>query len=150
MSSIPSSLDCEEIYCLAVPLVQRVIKYIFQQSHQSRQREVILSMSPNKLEDENIYVMSSSKRMSKKRMREEMGLYDAPLISTLLLSSNITINQTVDYMARGFIIIMQGVDITWAIGRVVFKVSPVLCPNRTCCCSCNFRAQNRLDFQWLI
>ena len=44
-------------------------------------------------------------------------------------------------------ILMRGKDITWAIGRVGLKVSPVLGPNRTRCRSCNFRAQNRLDFQ---
>jgi len=41
-------------------------------------------------------------------------------------------------------ILMRGKDITWAIGRVGLKVSPVLGPNRTRCRSCNFRAQNRL------
>ena len=39
----------------------------------------------------------------------------------------ITINQTVDYMARGFMSFMRGVDITWAIG-VGLKVEPVLGP----------------------
>ena len=47
--------------------------------------------------------------------------------------SVITINQTVDYMARGFMSFMHGVDIMRAIGRVGLKVSPVLCPNRTRC-----------------
>ena len=37
-----------------------------------------------------------------------------------------TINQNVDYMARGFMSFMQGVDITRAIGRVGLKVEPVL------------------------
>ena len=41
----------------------------------------------------------------------------------------ITINQTVDYMARGFVSFMRGVDITRAIGRVGLKVEPVLGPN---------------------
>ena len=40
----------------------------------------------------------------------------------------ITINQTVDYMARGFMILMRGLDITRGIGRVLFKVEPVLGP----------------------
>ena len=40
----------------------------------------------------------------------------------------ITINHTVDYMARGFMIFMRGIDITWGIGRVLLKVSPVLGP----------------------
>ena len=40
----------------------------------------------------------------------------------------VTINQTVDYMARGFMSFMRGVDITWAIGRVGLKVEPVLGP----------------------
>ena len=40
----------------------------------------------------------------------------------------ITINQTVDYMARGFMSFMRGLDITWAIGRVGSKVEPVLGP----------------------
>ena len=56
-------------------------------------------------------------------------------------------NQTVDYMALGLMSFMWGLDITWAIGRVGLKVSPVLGPNRTCCRSCDFRAQNRLNFQ---
>ena len=38
------------------------------------------------------------------------------------------INQTVDYMARGFMSFMWGVDITRAIGRVGLKVEPVLGP----------------------
>ena len=37
----------------------------------------------------------------------------------------ITINQTVDYLARGFMIFMRGVDITWAIGRVGLKAEPL-------------------------
>ena len=40
----------------------------------------------------------------------------------------LTINQLVDYMARGFMILMRGLDITWAIGRVAVKVEPVLGP----------------------
>jgi len=40
----------------------------------------------------------------------------------------LTINQTVDYMARGFMSFMRGVDITRAIGRVGLKVEPVLGP----------------------
>jgi len=48
-------------------------------------------------------------------------------------------NQTVDYMVLGFMIFMRGLDITWGIGRVLLKVSPVLGPD--------FRAQNRLNFQ---
>jgi len=43
-------------------------------------------------------------------------------------SQIITINQTVDYMALGFMIFMRGLDITWGIGRVLLKVSPVLGP----------------------
>ena len=42
--------------------------------------------------------------------------------------SSLTINQTVDYMARGFMSFMRGVDITRAIGRVGLKVEPVLGP----------------------
>ena len=38
----------------------------------------------------------------------------------------IAINHTVDYMARGFMIFMRGIDITQGIGRVLLKVSPVL------------------------
>ena len=44
-------------------------------------------------------------------------------------------------------ILMWRKDFTWAIGRVGLKVSPVLGPNHTRCRSCDFRAQNRLDFQ---
>ena len=40
----------------------------------------------------------------------------------------ITINQPVDYMARDFMILMRGLDITRAIGRVALKVEPVLGP----------------------
>ena len=40
----------------------------------------------------------------------------------------VPINQTVDYMARGFMIFMRGVDITRGIGRVLLKVEPVLGP----------------------
>ena len=40
----------------------------------------------------------------------------------------LTINHTVDYMARGFMIFMQGIDITRGIGRVLLKVEPVLGP----------------------
>ena len=40
----------------------------------------------------------------------------------------ITINHTVDYMARGFMSFMRGVDITRAIGRFGLKVEPVLGP----------------------
>ena len=39
-----------------------------------------------------------------------------------------TINQTVDYMARGLMSFMRGVDITPAIGRVGLKVEPFLGP----------------------
>ena len=39
-----------------------------------------------------------------------------------------TINQPVDYMAQGFMILMRGLDITRAIGRVALKVEPVLGP----------------------
>jgi len=39
-------------------------------------------------------------------------------------------NQTVDYMALGFMSFMPGLDITWAIGRVGLKVSPVLGPKQ--------------------
>jgi hypothetical protein len=31
-------------------------------------------------------------------------------------------------MARGFMIFMRGIDITWGIGRVLLKVEPVLGP----------------------
>jgi len=44
-------------------------------------------------------------------------------------------------------ILMQGKDITWVIGRVGLKVSLVLGPNHTRCRSCDFRARIRLDFQ---
>ena len=35
----------------------------------------------------------------------------------------ITINQTVDYMGRGFMIFMWGIDIVRGIGRVLLKVT---------------------------
>ena len=44
------------------------------------------------------------------------------------LTKILTINQTVDYMARGFMIFMRGIDITRGIGRVLLKVEPVLGP----------------------
>ena len=47
---------------------------------------------------------------------------------TFLAAYILTINQPVDYMVQGFMILMQGVDITQAIGRVVLKVEPVLGP----------------------
>ena len=40
----------------------------------------------------------------------------------------LTINEPVDYMARAVIILMRGKDIMRAIGRVGFKVEPVLGP----------------------
>ena len=40
----------------------------------------------------------------------------------------INIYHTVDYMARGFMSFMRGVDITGSIGRVGLKVEPVLGP----------------------
>ena len=46
----------------------------------------------------------------------------------VLLKVRININHTVDYMARGFMSFMRGVDITRAIGRVGLKVKPVLGP----------------------
>ena len=46
-----------------------------------------------------------------------------------LLSWNfITINEPVDYMAQAVMILLQGKDITRAIGRVGLKVEPVLGP----------------------
>jgi hypothetical protein len=35
-------------------------------------------------------------------------------------------NHTIDYMGLGFMIFRRGIDITWGIGWVVLKVSPVL------------------------
>ena len=40
----------------------------------------------------------------------------------------LTIDQTVDYMAQGFLSFMRGIDTTRAIGRVGLKVKPVLGP----------------------
>ena len=45
---------------------------------------------------------------------------------TRIVSMILTINHTVDYMARGFMIFMRGIDITRGIGRVLLKVEPVL------------------------
>ena len=45
-----------------------------------------------------------------------------------LRSEFLTIIHTVDYMARGFMSFLRGVDITRAIGRVGLKVEPVLGP----------------------
>ena len=44
------------------------------------------------------------------------------------MNSLLTINQTVDYMARGFMIFMWGVDIARGIGRVLLKVESILGP----------------------
>ena len=49
-------------------------------------------------------------------------------ISTEVSVYILTINHTVDYMARGFMIFMRGIDITRVIGRVLLKVEPVLGP----------------------
>ena len=59
----------------------------------------------------------------------------------------ITINQTVDYMARGFMSFMRGIDITRAIGRVGLKVKPVLGPEIARATASAIWAQNRRDFQ---
>ena len=48
-------------------------------------------------------------------------------------------------MVRGFMSFMQGVDITWAIGRVGLKVEPVLGPEIALARA--IWAQNRRDFQ---
>ena len=58
-----------------------------------------------------------------------------------IMHNILTINQTVDYMARGFMIFMggvditrgfmifmRGIDITRGIGRVLLKVEPVMGP----------------------
>ena len=58
----------------------------------------------------------------------------------------ITINQTVDNMAMGSMSFMQGLDITWAIGRVGLKVEPVLGPGAQAVASAIW-TQNRRDFQ---
>ena len=50
------------------------------------------------------------------------------MLATCFRGLIITINQTVDYMARGFMSFMWGIDITRAIGRVGLKVEPVLGP----------------------
>ena len=47
-----------------------------------------------------------------------------PLCSHLYKNTN----QTVEYMALGFMIFMRGFDITWGIGRVLLKVEPVFGP----------------------
>ena len=59
----------------------------------------------------------------------------------------ITINQTVDYMAQGFMSFMRGVDITRAIGRVGLKFESVLGPEIARGTASAIWAQNRRDFQ---
>ena len=59
----------------------------------------------------------------------------------------ITINQPFDYMVRGFMILMQGLDITRAIGRVAVKVEPVLGPEIARATASAIWAQNRRTFQ---
>ena len=56
-----------------------------------------------------------------------------------------TINEPLDYMARGFMIFMRGVDISRAIGRVGLKVEPVLGPEIARVTASAIRAQNRRD-----
>ena len=55
----------------------------------------------------------------------------------------LTINQTVDYMARGFMSFMRGVDITRAFGRVGLKVEPVLGPEIARATASAIWAENR-------
>ena len=62
--------------------------------------------------------------------------------NTLMRHSLLTINQPVDYMARGFMSLMQGVDIMRAIGRVALKVEPVLGPEIARATVCAIWAQN--------
>ena len=59
------------------------------------------------------------------------------------MCGKITINHTVDYMARGFMSFMRGVDITRAIGRVGLKVEPVLGPEIARATASAIWAQNR-------
>ena len=56
----------------------------------------------------------------------DYDFFDKSVVKTS--RSSLTINQTADYMGRGFMIFMQGVDITWGIGRILLKVEPVLGP----------------------
>ena len=56
----------------------------------------------------------------------------------------LTMNKTVDYMARGF---MRGVDITRAIGRVGLKVEPVLGPEIAPATASVIWAQSRRGLQ---
>ena len=60
-------------------------------------------------------------------------------ISTEVSVYILTINHTVDYMARGFMSFMRGVDITRAIGRV----EPVLGPEIARVTASAIWAQNR-------
>jgi len=55
----------------------------------------------------------------------------------------LTINQPVDYMARGFMISMRGLDIMRAIGRVALKVEPVLGPEIARATASAIWAQNK-------
>ena len=57
----------------------------------------------------------------------------------------ITINQTVDYMAPGFMIFMRWIDITQGIERVLLKVEPVLGPEIAQATASAIWAQNRQD-----
>ena len=47
----------------------------------------------------------------------------------------------------GFMILMWGLDITWAIGRVALKVKPVFGPEIARAAASAIWAQNRRDFQ---
>jgi len=62
----------------------------------------------------------------------------------------ITFNQTVNYMARGFMSFMRGVDITRAIGRVGLKVEPVLGPEIARATASAIWGQNRRDLHELL
>ena len=65
------------------------------------------------------------------------------MIFLLLFNNILTINQTVDYMAQGFMSFMQGFDFTQAIGRVGLKVEPVLGPEIARATASAIWAQNR-------
>ncbi len=54
--------------------------------------------------------------------RVNTGVGVSQHVRTDLKKKKITINQTVDYMARAFMILMRGKDITQAIGRDWLKV----------------------------
>ena len=77
------------------------------------------------------------------QQQEFLTVYECVDKVPTLRTTAITINQTVDCMARGFMSFMRGVDFTRPIGRVGLKVEPVLGPEIARATESAIWAQNR-------